>query len=211
MDIQVCLCSMHFLYKSVAPLPSRWFDQFLKQSRPKLRTCNMSQVDPEGSGWSKKNIYIAAFFLGIFVFFFFFFSSFKVYIQPSSPSLSLPVVSDLPKNEQKHWQFTLATFSLFTHSHKRTSLTPSTNVRWTCDQVIITSPHCPGCLQVCINTLRHHLHCGCEYWCCSKRKKTGPLGEMKSRGSWKHPPLWPFFHMYWLNHPCAKGLKKYAL
>lgn len=89
----------------------------------------------------------------------------------------------------------LSRFSL-THTNKQTSLTPSTNVRWTCDQVIITSPHCPGCLQVCINTLRHHLHCGCEYWCCSKKnktKKTGPLGEMKSRGSWKHPPLYGHF------------------
>lgn len=187
----------------------------------------MSQVHPEGSGFSKKKIiYIAAFFLD-FCFLFFFPSSFIVYVQPSSlkalSSCSFwPII--LPKNEQKHWQFPLTTFSrarTHTHTNKHRSHLPRM-CAGTCDQVIINFSPLPRLLvsltdatliSVCINTLRHHLHCGCEY-CCSKKKKRKSRAngrKRKSQGSQKHH-LWPlfFFHMYWLDHPCAKGFKKYT-
>lgn len=130
-----------FPHKSVAPLLSRWFDDFLKQSRPKLRTCNTSQTDPKGSGCPKKKN-IAAFF-GIFVFRSpsLFYSLYPTLLpEPLSSWSFWPTI--LPENEQKHWQFSLVTFS---SSHTQTSITPSTKVRWTCDQVTVRSPHCPRC------------------------------------------------------------------
>lgn len=134
--------------ESVAPLPSRWYNHFLKQSRPKLRTCNTSQTDPEGSGCSKKKKkkkYSSFFFYFCFPFFFPLLYNLYPNLLPEPLSTCSFWPTILSKNEQNIDNFHSHVLSL-THTSKQTSITPSMNVRWTCDQVIIISPHCPVCL-----------------------------------------------------------------
>lgn len=92
-----------------------------------------------------------------------------------------------------------------THTNKHRSHLPRM-CAGTCDQVIINFSPLPRLLvsltdatliSVCINTLRHHLHCGCEY-CCSKKKKRKSRAngrKRKSQGSQKHH-LWPLFFFF---------------
>lgn len=110
-----------------------------------------------------------------------------------------------------------------THTNKHRSHLPRM-CAGTCDQVIINFSPLPRLLvsltdatliSVCINTLRHHLHCGCEY-CCSKKKKRKSRAngrKRKSQGSQKHH-LWPLFffsHVLARSPLCKRFQEIYAV
>lgn len=98
-----------------------------------------------------------------------------------------------------------------THTNKHRSHLPRM-CAGTCDQVIINFSPLPRLLvsltdatliSVCINTLRHHLHCGCEY-CCSKKKEKKKQGQREKKEVSRLSET-PFMATFFFSHVLARS------